>query len=55
MYPSSSWKWFVGRQNQGASVVFWRHPVYYDGNIGVRAVKFTLDSGVLLSRDVVAV
>jgi len=55
MYPSSSKKWFVGLQNQRANVVFSRHPVYYELNTGVKAVKFTLVSGVLVSRDVVPV
>ena len=42
----------MGLQNQGANVVFSRHPVYYELNTGVKAVKFTLDSGVLVSCDV---
>jgi hypothetical protein len=45
----------VGRENQRANVVFSRHPVYYEMNTGVKAIKFTLDSGVLISRDVVPV
>jgi hypothetical protein len=52
-YPSSSRKWLVVCQNQGTSVVFSRHPVYCEVNTGIKLIKLTLDSGVLVSHDVV--
>ena len=45
----------MGRQNQGTNVVFSRHPVYCEVNTGIKLIKFTLDSGVLVGRDVVPV
>ena len=45
----------MGRQNQGAKVLFSRHPVYFEVNTGVKDINFTFDSGVLVSRDVVAI